>query len=64
MLFADIPLKYLIKMTHKCEKCESDKMQDLVYDNRGTFRCRSCGEEVKECDIHHEILNKFKGKRR
>jgi late competence protein required for DNA uptake (superfamily II DNA/RNA helicase) len=48
---------------HKCEKCESEEMQDLLFDKYGTYYCRSCFKVVEETDIKRTILAQF-GKRR
>lgn len=49
-------------MTHECEKCKSDKMQDLMIDGSGIFYCRSCRNIADDCDVHPEIIRKFKTK--
>jgi len=49
-------------MTHECEKCKSDKMQDLLIDKARNFYCRSCNKLVNDCDVHPEIIKKFLGK--
>lgn len=49
---------------HKCELCESDKMQDLIVDVAKRFYCRSCKNRVDYEDIHPSILKDFKLRRK
>ena len=47
-------------MTHECELCKSDNMQDLLIGSDGVFFCRSCWKPVNDEDVDEFILNKFK----
>jgi len=47
-------------MTHECEKCKSDKMQDCLIDKNKVFYCRSCWKALNDSDVHPSLIKKYR----